>query len=76
MIDELRPLAIFAKVVEAGSFRAAATLLQLSPSVVSHHISELEKRLDVALLYRSTRKFSLIPSFFGSGVPEYPAMCG
>lgn len=59
MIDELRPLAIFAKVVEAGSFRAAAALLQLSPSVVSHHISELEKRLDVALLYRSTRKFSL-----------------
>lgn len=59
MIDDLRPLAIFAKVVQAGSFRAAAHLLELSPSVISHHITELEKRLGVALLYRSTRKLSL-----------------
>lgn len=59
MIDELRALAIFAKVVEAGSFRAAATELKLSPSVVSHHIAQLEERLGVALLYRSTRRLSL-----------------
>lgn len=59
MIDELRPLGIFVTVVEAGSFCSAAALLSLSPSVVSHHVSELEKRLGVALLYRSTRKFSL-----------------
>jgi DNA-binding transcriptional LysR family regulator len=59
MIDELRSLAIFAKVVEAGSFRTAANLLKLSPSVVSHHVAQLEERLGVALLYRSTRRLSL-----------------
>ncbi len=59
MIDELRALAIFAKVVEAGSFRSAANALKLSPSVVSHHVAQLEKRLGVALLYRSTRRLSL-----------------
>lgn len=59
MIDELRALAIFAKVVEAGSFRSAAKTLKLSPSVVSHHVAQLEERLGVALLYRSTRRLSL-----------------
>jgi DNA-binding transcriptional LysR family regulator len=59
MIDELRSLAIFAKVVEAGSFRSAANGLKLSPSVVSHHVAQLEERLGVALLYRSTRRLSL-----------------
>lgn len=59
MIDELRALAIFAKVVEAGSFRSAANELKLSPSVVSHHVAQLEERLGVALLYRSTRRLSL-----------------
>lgn len=59
MIDELRSLAIFAKVVAAGSFRSAAHALKLSPSVVSHHVAELEARLGVALLYRSTRRLSL-----------------
>jgi DNA-binding transcriptional LysR family regulator len=59
MIDELRALAIFAKVVEAGSFRSAANALKLSPSVVSHHVAQLEERLGVALLYRSTRRLSL-----------------
>ena len=59
MLDELRPMAVFAKTVEAGSFRAAAAALRLSPSVVSHHIAQLEGRLGVALLYRSTRRLSL-----------------
>lgn len=59
MIDELRALAIFAKTIEYGSFRAAAKYLKLSPSVVSYHISELEHRLGATLLYRSTRQLSL-----------------
>lgn len=59
MIDELRSLAIFATVVDMGSFRGAAKALALSPSVVSHHITQLELRLGVALLYRSTRQLSL-----------------
>lgn len=59
MLDQLRQLAIFAKTIDHGSFRGAARELRLSPSVVSHHISQLEENLGVALLYRSTRKLSL-----------------
>lgn len=61
MLDELRQIAIFAKTVDHGSFRAAAKALRLSPSVVSHHVAQLEQRLGTALLYRSTRKLSLTP---------------
>ncbi|KZN35224.1 hypothetical protein N480_19460 [Pseudoalteromonas luteoviolacea S2607] len=61
MIDDLKSIAIFSAVVEHGSFRGAARALKLSPSVVSYHISTLEKKLDAALLYRSTRKLSLTP---------------
>ena len=59
MLDRLRQLAIFAKTVETGSFRGAAKAFNLSPSVVSHHISRLEDNLGIALLYRSTRQLSL-----------------
>ncbi|WP_085909363.1 LysR family transcriptional regulator [Kiloniella majae] len=59
MIDELRAMAVFAKTVETGSFRAASRELGLSPSVISHHVSQLEDKLGVALLYRSTRRLSL-----------------
>lgn len=59
MIDNLKSMAVFAIVVEEKSFRGAAARLSLSPSVISHHVSLLEKRLGVALIYRSTRAFSL-----------------
>lgn len=59
MIDDLRQIAIFAKTADLGSFRKAAAELRLSPSVVSHHISQLESKLGVALLYRTTRRLSL-----------------
>ncbi len=59
MIDELRSMAIFATVVETGSFSAAGRRLHLGTSVVSYHVSELEKRLGVTLLYRSTRALSM-----------------
>lgn len=59
MIDQLKSMAVFAKVVEAGSFRSAAQQLGLSPSVVSHHVSQLEKQLGEPLLHRSTRKLSM-----------------
>lgn len=61
MIDQLRQLAIFAKTIDHGSFRGAAKDLNLSPSVVSHHVSQLEAHLGVALIYRTTRKLSLTP---------------
>lgn len=59
MIDDLRAMAIFAEAIKQGSFRAAAKELSLSPSAISYNISELEKRLGTALIYRTTRKLSL-----------------
>lgn len=59
MLDQLKQIAIFAKTVDHGSFRGAAQALGVSPSVVSHHIAQLEERLGTALLYRSTRKLSV-----------------
>jgi DNA-binding transcriptional LysR family regulator len=61
MLEHLRSLAVFAKIAELGSFRAAARALSLSPSVVSHHLGELERRLAMPLLYRSTRRLALTP---------------
>lgn len=59
MIDKLRSIAIFATVIDQGSFRAAALTLGLAPSRVSEVVSQLEKDLGVTLLYRSTRQLSL-----------------
>ena len=59
MIENLRSLAILAAVVENGSLKAAGDKLGLSASVVSHHISNLEKRLDCAIFHRTSRKLHL-----------------
>ena len=59
VIDDLRGIAIFAKVAEEGSFSAASRSLGLSTSVVSHHVKMLEDRHGVAFLRRSTRALSL-----------------
>lgn len=55
----LNLMASFAVVVKAGSFTRAATRLGLSKSVVSRHVTALERRLGVQLLYRSTHQLSL-----------------
>ncbi|PWG61572.1 LysR family transcriptional regulator [Spiribacter halobius] len=62
MLEDLRALVLFAKTVETGSFRKAAEAFGLSPSVVSHHIAQLEQRRGTALLYRSPRKLALTAS--------------
>lgn len=59
MIDHLRHMAIFAQVVDQGSFRAAAKTIGLAPSRVSETVTELEHFLGVTLLYRTTRKIAL-----------------
>lgn len=59
MIDHLRHMAVFARVVDEGSFRAAARDLNLAPSRVSEIVSDLEDQLRTTLLYRSTRKIAL-----------------
>lgn len=57
--DRARSLALFATVVEHGSFSAAGRVLELSPSAVSRTIDRIEERLGVRLLLRSTRALSL-----------------
>jgi len=59
MHNQLRALAVFANVADAGSFRGAAKQLGISASVVSHHVTSLERYLDTPLIYRSTRRLSL-----------------
>ena len=49
----------FVAVVEHGSFTQAARKLQISTAQVSRQVSYLENRLNVALLYRTTRKVTL-----------------
>ena len=49
----------FSSVVEAGSFVGAADALGLSKTAVSRYVGELEQRLEVRLLHRTTRKLSL-----------------
>jgi DNA-binding transcriptional LysR family regulator len=58
-MHELKPLAVFAEVVEAGSMSAAARRLGMSPSAVSQTVRALELQSGVTLLHRSTRKLAL-----------------
>lgn len=51
--------AVFVKVVDAGSFSAAARLLGLPTSTVSTRVARLERRLGVTLLQRTTRHLNL-----------------
>lgn len=56
---DLNSLAVFAKVVKAGSFSEAARRLKMPISTVSRRISELEDQLGVRLLERSTHNLRL-----------------
>lgn len=58
-LEDLHALAVFARVVEARSFTRAAVLLRTTTSAVSKRISELERRLGVRLLARTTRRVAL-----------------
>lgn len=49
----------FARVVESGSFAAAARLLGVNTSVTSKHVSMLEEELGTKLLTRGTRSLKL-----------------
>ena len=58
-MDRLVNLTAFVRVVENGGFTAAARHLNLSTTMVSNHVHELEDRLGARLLNRTTRKVSL-----------------
>jgi DNA-binding transcriptional LysR family regulator len=58
-LNQLDGLIAFWKVAEHGGFTAAAADLAVSPSALSQAIRQLEKRLGVRLLNRTTRSVSL-----------------
>ena len=58
-MDRLSTMETFVRVVEAGSFVAAAQRLELSAAMVSRHVQDLEQRLGTRLLNRTTRRISL-----------------
>jgi DNA-binding transcriptional LysR family regulator len=59
MSDRLQELAVFVRTAESGSFSRAGRELGLSQPSVSRIIGELEARLGVTLLLRSTRRIAL-----------------
>lgn len=58
-MDRFQEMRVFAAVVDAGSFVGAADELDMSKAAVSRIVSELEARLGVRLLHRTTRRLSL-----------------
>lgn len=61
-MDRFADMQIFVKVVETGSITAAADRLDMAKSAVSRRLAELEARLGVQLLQRSTRRLNLTES--------------
>src|SRR5260370_20375087 len=66
MLD-LNDIVVFARVVEAGSFTAAARLLGMPKTTVSRSIAALEREVGVRLVQRTTRSCNLA----AAGRPYY-----
>lgn len=58
-MDRLQSMRVFSKVVELGSFAKAAESLEMSNTVVTRNVADLEAHLGSRLLNRTTRKLSL-----------------
>jgi len=58
-MDRPGEMAVFVRVVETGSFSAAARVEGLTPSAVSKLMARLEERLGARLLHRTTRSINL-----------------
>jgi DNA-binding transcriptional LysR family regulator len=61
-MDLLDKMATYVRVIEAGSFSAAAKQLRISSAAVSRQIGTLERSLRVTLLARSTRRMAITPA--------------
>src|ERR1700756_6053449 len=68
-MDRLAAMEAFVRVVDAGSFSGAAKLLRLGQPAVSKTIAQLEDRLGVRLLLRSTH--GLTPTDAGRDFYEH-----
>lgn len=60
-MDKLKALATFKAVVDHGGFARAAAQLDVSCSIVTRTVQDLEALLGVRLLHRSTRRVALTP---------------
>jgi len=58
-MNRLREMEVFTTVVDAGSISAAADRMGMAKSAVSKRLGDLESRLGVTLLNRTTRRMSL-----------------
>jgi DNA-binding transcriptional LysR family regulator len=58
-MDSLRAMRVFARVIDEGSFAAAARALDLAPAVVTRLVAELEEHLGARLMNRTTRRIAL-----------------
>jgi DNA-binding transcriptional LysR family regulator len=58
-MDSLEAMRIFVSVATQGSFTEAARRMRLSPSVVTRSISQIEEKLGILLLNRTTRSVQL-----------------
>jgi len=61
-MQDLNDMLFFAEVVDRGGFAAAGRTLNLPKSKLSRRVADLEARLGVRLLHRTTRKLSLTPA--------------
>ncbi|UXI69997.1 LysR family transcriptional regulator [Tahibacter amnicola] len=58
-MDKLQAMQLFVRVVDSGSYTAAADQMEISRALASKLIQGLEEQLGVRLLHRTTRKLSL-----------------
>ena len=58
-MDRFLEMRTFVQVVDTGSFVGAAEPLDMSKAAVSRYVADLEARLGVRLLHRTTRRLSL-----------------
>ncbi len=70
-MNKITALNVFRRVVEMGTFRAAADDLHLSQAAVSKNINELEAYLGIALINRTTRRLSVTET----GMIYYRQIC-
>lgn len=69
--DKLQAMRVFRRVIELGSFTAAAEDLNFTPATISKHIAFLEEQLSTRLIQRTTRRMHLSDS----GEQYYERVC-
>ncbi len=58
-MDRLQAMRVFARVIDEGSFAAAARALNVSPAAVTRLVADLEEHLGARLVNRTTRRLAL-----------------